>query len=142
MTREQFLQGFAPDKFYIMALDETRVHIGKGPNLLQVWQELGIEPITELIGTYVQNLCDFTGARNSLTSAQIADLACTILCEFKYLKVAELGLFFHKFKAGHFGKIYKELYTMDITTNLKEWRSYCLARQNELLWETTQHNFD
>ena len=49
---------------------------------------------------------DFCGVKQKMTILQIRKLAQMLIVEVYYLKVSELMLFFHRFKAGRYGKFY------------------------------------
>ena len=55
---------------------------------------------------HLANLSEFCGARDKLNDDQLYDLASIITTEFYYLKITELMLFFHRFKAGKYGRFY------------------------------------
>lgn len=135
MTSKQFIDGFSPRNYVYMALDEERCHIGVGPTIDKARLTYGIETVWKLVEIYINDLCKFVGARRCFDDDQLTELVTIILTQYKYMRVAELGLFFIKFKAGKFGRIYKELYTMDITINLLEWSKECREKQNRYLYE-------
>lgn len=67
----------------------------------------------------IDNLTLFTGAKN-ITEQQHEELAKIISTEYGYLKVTELLLFFHRFKAGHYGRFYGSVDPMVITCALRD----------------------
>ena len=138
MTAEAFIEGFSPRNFVYMAMDEDRCHIGKGPTLDHARQIYGIQALTTLVEIYLKDLAKFCSCRLMVNQDQLTDLICIIVTQHKHMRVAELGLFFIKYKAGNYGKVYRELYAMDITTALLEWHTTCIQRQNELLHEQFQ----
>ena len=138
MTADSFIEGFGPRNFIYMAMDEDRCHIGKGPTLDQARQMYGIQALTTLVEIYLKDLAKFCSCRLMVNQDQLMDLICIILTQHKHMKVAELGLFFIKYKAGNYGKVFRELYAMDITTALLEWHATCIRCQNEILHKQFQ----
>ena len=67
----------------------------------------------------IDNLTLFTGAKN-ITEQQHEELSKIIAAEYGYLKVTELLLFFHRFKAGHYGRFYGSVDPMVITCALHD----------------------
>lgn len=65
----------------------------------------------------IDNLTIFTGAKN-ITEHQHEELARIIAAEYGYLKFTELLLFFHRFKAGRYGRFYGSVDPMIITCAL------------------------
>lgn len=87
-----------------------------------------------------------------MTPGQYEELAYIIASEFFFLKISELMLFFHRFKAGRYGRFYGSVDPMVITSALHEFvreranaleqheRDDALAqieagRQNAISWE-------
>lgn len=76
----------------------------------------------------IANLAAYTGAKN-LTIDQERDLARVIATEYHYFKITELLVFFHRFKAGRYGRFYGSVDPMVITCALREFR----RERNELI---------
>lgn len=66
----------------------------------------------------LRDLAEFSGVKEKMSTQQIESVASTILCEFSYLKVTELMVFFQLFKSGKYGKFYGVVDGMAITEAL------------------------
>lgn len=65
---------------------------------------------------YIDNLNDFCGVKEKLTDVQIIELANIIYYEYYYLNIAEIALFFIKYKTGTFGEFYGVIDPLKITS--------------------------
>ena len=75
------------------------------------------------------NLSEFCGARDKLTDGQLEDLASIIATDFYFLKISELMLFFHRFKAGKYGRFYGSVDPLIIVEALHK---FCKERGNAI----------
>lgn len=66
------------------------------------------------------DLAVYCGSRDKLSKEQYKQCAFVIATEFYYLKVSELMLFFHRFKAGRYGRFYGSVDPLVITISLRE----------------------
>lgn len=64
-------------------------------------------------------LSAYCGARN-MDVAQLRMLAMTLATEYPWLKITEYLVFFHRFKAGRYGKFYGSVDPLTITTAMRE----------------------
>lgn len=71
-------------------------------------------PMTWLV-PQLYNLSEYCGCRDKLKGAALEDCAFTIATEFQYLKVSEVMLFLHRFKAGKYGRFYGSVDPLTIT---------------------------
>lgn len=94
-------------------------YFGDFPSLSQLKVFGDNTPIMWLVPQLV-NLSEFCGAREKLTNDQLEDIAFIIVTEFYYLKISELMLFFHRFKAGHYGRFYGSIDPLIIVTAIRD----------------------
>ena len=67
----------------------------------------------------LSELSAFTGARN-MDVGQLRMLALTLATEYPWLKYSEYMLFFHRFKAGKYGRFYGAVDPLVITTAMQD----------------------
>ena len=87
------------------AVNVDECFFGDFPSLSQL-KALGNNTPQIWLIIHLANLSEFCGARDKLNDDQLYDLASIITTEFYYLKITELMLFFHRFKAGKYGRFY------------------------------------
>lgn len=93
--------------------------MGDYPTLAEICLAYGKTFSEQWLYPHIADLSMFTGAKN-LDKEQISSLASVISAEYRYLKVTELLLFFHRFKAGHYGRFYGTVDPMVITCALRD----------------------
>lgn len=84
----------------------------------------------------LDNLNQFAGVKNKLIAENnkynpLLDLAQIICCSYGYLKVSELILFFHRFKAGLYGEFYGSVDPLKITNALHEFTRNRISEMNK-----------
>lgn len=80
------------------------------------------------------NLSEYCGCKDKLQGKPLEECAFVIAAEFYYLKISELMLFFHSFKAGHYGRFYGSVDPLVITTALREFlkeRNFAYDRRKQ-----------
>lgn len=102
--------------------------MGDYPTLADINIAYGKSFAQQWLVPQIASLALYTGAKN-LDTYQQRSLAAVIATEYYYLKVTELLLFFHRFKAGHYGRFYGNVDPMVITCALREF----IHERNELL---------
>lgn len=70
---------------------------------------------------HLYELGEFAGAREKMTAEQVRQTAAIIANEFYFLKLTELMLFFHRVKAGTFGRFYGTVDPMEVCLWLRQW---------------------
>lgn len=80
--------------------------MGSAPTLREVSEAFGEKTATLWIKVQVENLNSFCGVTRKMDPFQMEELSKMIVAEYDYLKVSELLIFFHRFKAG----LYCELF--------------------------------
>ena len=116
---ESFLKKVSPSTQTSFASHPNNAVIGDYPTLLDLKQAYGKNFAAIWLVPQIDNLTLFTGAKN-ITEQQHEELAKIIAAEYGYLKVTELLLFFHRFKAGHYGRFYGSVDPMVITCALHD----------------------
>ena len=117
--KDQFLQRVNPQTQTSFALKPQRAVMGDYPTLTDICLAYGKTFAEQWLYPQITDLSVFTGAKN-LDKEQVRSLASVIAAEYRYLKVTELLLFFHRFKAGHYGRFYGSVDPMVITCALKD----------------------
>ena len=75
---------------------------------------------------------EYAGVRDKMDDVQVTELARTIRSSYGHLTVTELMLFFHRFKAGCYGRFYGAADPLVITTALHD---HFLAERDKWLGE-------
>jgi hypothetical protein len=101
---------------------------GSTPSLAIVRNTLGEKTIELVIEVWLDRLNDFYG-KGSLSPLQIEEVSTLIIAEYYYLKIAELAVFFNKFKIGRYGEFYGAIDPLKIMSALIEFVS---ERKEEL----------
>lgn len=103
--------------------------MGTSPTL-SVVRAAYTEEVAELwLMAQVENLNDFCGVSRKMTFPQMQELARMMLVEVPYLKTAELMMFFHRFKAGHYGEFFGVVDPQRVLSGLQ---AYLCDRRSEL----------
>lgn len=138
MTREEYLQAYAPANAFRYAQHEQRCHTGFAPTLRDTAGLYGHEFAVGYICTVVSDFVAYTSASRGLSPEQLRQLSNIIILQYGGLKVTELLLFFIKCKSGVFGKFYSTIDTMDITAALCKWYAECNRIKGEHYYRTQQ----
>lgn len=117
--KDQFLQKVNPKTQASFALKPQKAIMGDYPTLIDICLSYGKTFAEQWLYPQISDLSIFTGAKN-LDKEQVRSLASVIAAEYRYLKVTELLLFFHRFKAGHYGRFYGSVDPMVITCALRD----------------------
>lgn len=117
--KDQFLQRVNPQTQASFALKPQKAVMGDYPTLSDICLSYGKTFAEQWLYPQITDLSVFTGAKN-LDKEQVRSLASVIAAEYRYLKVTELLLFFHRFKAGHYGRFYGSVDPMVITCALRD----------------------
>ena len=138
---QQFLTKVSPDVQYAFAAKPEAAVMGNYPTLADINAAYGKTFASEWLIPQLYDLSSFTGAKN-FTEKQQEQLARTISVEYQRLKVTELMLFFHRFKAGHYGRFYGTVDPMVIMGALRDFikerediRNRAAEKEAVALWE-------
>lgn len=103
---QTFLKLLNPAVQTLAVRHPDRAYMGTAPTLAVV-RAAYTEEVAELwLMAQVENMNDFCGVSRKMTLPQMQELARMMLAEVPYLKTSELLLFFHRFKAGHYGEFF------------------------------------
>ena len=126
---QTFLKLLNPAVQPLVARYPERAYMGTSPTL-SVVRAAYTEEVAELwLMAQVENLNDFCGVSRKMTFPQMQELACMMLVEVPYLKTAELMMFFHRFKAGHYGEFFGVVDPQRVLSGLQ---AYLCDRRSEL----------
>lgn len=95
-----------------------RVYLGIAPSLALVKAAYNSEVLITWIMAQLEDINDFSGVVVKMSIEQMVQVAGIIEAEYYYLKVSELLLFFHRFKAGAYGQFYGAVDPLIITIGL------------------------
>ena len=118
-NQDSFLQKVNPQTQAAFAVKQQQAVMGNYPTLTDICLAYGKTFSEQWLYPQIADLAMFTGAKN-LTKEQMRGLASVIAVEYRYLKVTELLLFFHRFKTGRYGRFYGSVDPMVITCALRE----------------------
>lgn len=125
----QFLVTFNPDRQVAYTKDLRKVFLGQAPKLGVVRSAYGDETVESWVEIQLYNLSEFAGCKEKLTVPQMDETARMIIECYGYLNVAELMLFFQKFKRCEYGKFYGSVDPMVILGALSD---FCAERRHRL----------
>ena len=116
---ESFMKVMNPPVQQYCAEHEDKAFFGTAPSLLTLRRAYHDEAATMWMLPQLYDLCEYCGVREKLDESQMTQLARVIITEFPYLKVSEIMLFLHRFKAGRYGRFYGAIDPMVIMTALR-----------------------
>lgn len=102
------------------ALYPERAYLGTAPSLQTVKQAYSSEVLNIWIVAQLEDVNNFTNIRQKMCIEQMEQTASVIAIEYAYLKVSELHLFLHRFKAGRYGTFYGCIDPLQITYALAQ----------------------
>ena len=103
---DRFLKTLNPSIQIQVAANVERAYMGKAPRLSAVCGAYSQEVAETWLMAQLENMNDFCGVKQKMTIPQMTELAKMLIVEVYYLKVTELMLFFHRFKAGKYGEFF------------------------------------
>lgn len=130
-NREEFLKRVNPSTQMAFARRPELAVGGNYPSLAELNTAYGKDMDVAWLTVEVNDVAAFTGARG-LSEGQQEQLARMIAVEQPTMKVTELLLFFHRFKAGRYGRFYGNVDPMLVMTALQDF----LRERRELLERT------
>lgn len=122
-NRDMFIRKFSPTLQEYAGNNPERSYFGNVPTLARLNIAYGDGTAKMWLLPQLSNLEEYCGCKDKMTNTMKFDLAGIIVAEWGYLKVSELLLFFHKFKAGCYGRFYGNVDPMVITCALREFVS-------------------
>lgn len=106
MSVSELMMRYNPDAQRLIATNPDSCFFGDYPTLSEISCQCGVEVSVAWLIPQLANLSEYCGVRDKMTDMQIEECAFNIATDFFYLKVSELMLFFHRVKAGRYGKIF------------------------------------
>ena len=131
-----FITNNNPDMQSVVAKNVELCYYGGYPTLVELSQAYGEYTPDAWLTAHLFNLSEFCGCKEKLTVDQIAQTARIITVEYYYLNIAELMLFFFRFKLGRYGKFYGSVDPIVITSAL---RDFIRERNGEIDYYESQH---
>lgn len=98
---------------------QEKALFGGAPTLLTLRHAYHDEAASIWLMPQLYDLGEYCGVKDKLDKNQMKQLAHVIISEFGYLKVSEIMLFLHRFKAGRYGRFYGAIDPMIIITALR-----------------------
>lgn len=133
-TGRDILSAYNPDRQRDLCRDHTGCVMGEHPTLARIGRDYGQNTATAWLIPQLYDLSEYCGCRDKLQGKPLEQCAAVIVAEFYFLKVSEVMLFFHLFKAGHYGKFYGSVDPMVITCALRDFlhdRADIMARAEQ-----------
>lgn len=124
---KQFLEAYNPDLQPRCASHPAKCFLGTAPTLRTVGQAYGTGVSEMWLEIQLKDLARYAGSLNKLDETQSEQTARAIIAGYPQLNVAELMLFFQRFKAGKYGKFYGAVDPLTITTALREFSKQRIA---------------
>lgn len=118
-NREQFVAAFSGKQSKIVKSEEE-CYFGDYPTLSMMRTAYGENCPTGWLVPQLHNLSEYCGCKEKLVGAALEQCAMVIATNFFFLKVSELALFFHRFKAGRYGVFYGSVDPLKITSSLRK----------------------
>ena len=100
--------------------NENECYFGKYPSLARMRRNYGSNAAIVFLIPQLRDLAVYSGCKEKMGENQYHQCAFVISTEFHYLKITEIMLFCHRFKAGRYGHFYGSVDPLVITTALRE----------------------
>lgn len=121
---KEIMLKYNPDEQLPIVSSPQNAVLGQHPTLAHL-KQINPNAAAAWLIPQISNLSEYCGARDKITDYQIKQLADIISHDYPWLKVSELMLFFHRFKAAKYGRFYGTVDPLIITEAL---RSFLLER--------------
>mgnify|MGYP007058243966 CR=1 FL=1 len=128
-----FALQFNPSVQIKCAMNIERSLTGNVPTIRQLLYTYQMAHLQVWVMAHLEDLNEYAGVKNKMTTAQMRDLANMIIVKSEYLKASEILLFFYKLKAGDFGGFFGTIDPQKVGEYLnafKHWRSQQLDKVN------------
>lgn len=116
----RFCEQYSPSYQLEICGDSDMCFFGEYPTLATLKCYYGKNAPLAWLVPQLTDLAVYSGSKDKLSTEQYKQCAFIISSEYYYLKVSELMLFFHRFKAGRYGRFYGSVDPLVITTSLRE----------------------
>lgn len=117
-TPERILTAYNPSNQIQFCRDIDRVHFGNAPSIIAVANAYGRNTAASWLEIQINDLSEFAGCREKLTTQQTADTAQLIIEAYPTYKLTEFMLFFLRFKCCKYGRFYGAVDPMIIMQSL------------------------
>jgi hypothetical protein len=118
-TLESLMRVINPEMQQYYAEHNDRAFFGNAPTLATLRHAYQDNAACMWMLPQLYDLGEYCGVKEKLDKAQMQQLARVIISEFGFLKVSEIMLFLHRFKAGRYGRFYGSIDTLVIVTALR-----------------------
>lgn len=99
--------------------DKDNCFFGNAPTLGKLNREFDKEAATAWLIPQITELAIYSNSQKEMNDYLVEECANIIASEYYYLKLTELMLFFHNFKAGRYGVFYGSVSPLVITVSLQ-----------------------
>lgn len=121
-----FALAFNPSVQIKCAMNMERSFMSDVPTIRQLLHTYQMEHLQVWMMAHLEDLNEYAGVKNKMTTVQMKELASMIIVKSEYLKASEILLFFYKLKAGDFGGFFGTVDPQKVGEYLnafKQWRS-------------------
>ena len=132
---QAFSDVFKPELQVDCAKNKERAFFGTAPTLKVLNLAYSETAAEQWLVFQLMDLCAYCGVKEKLNERQMKQLAYIIVTEYGYLKVTEILLFLHRFKAGKYGRFYGSIDPLIIMQALDDFmdeREEAIKKQNEI----------
>lgn len=119
-TSAQFRQTFSPVRQFHFASYPRQCYLGSAPALAHVAIAYGHGVANAWLMEQLADLAEFSGSTGKMSPAQLRACAYSIASAYAWLNVAEIMLFFARFKSGRYGRFYQSVDPLIVTNALRE----------------------
>lgn len=119
-SRDDFLKTYNPSYQMQKCSNAEDCMFGDYPTLSELRTAYGDNVPKMWLLPQLYDLSEYCGVKDKLEGTPLEETAFVIATEYYYMKVTELMLFFHRFKAGRYGRFYGNVDPLVITTSLRE----------------------
>lgn len=102
------------------ALEAEECYLGDYPTLKTAEMVIGRGKVVAWLFAQLGYLNEMVGPERAMSEVQIYDLANTLYNEYNLFKFTEYMLFFHRLKAGYYGKFYGSVDPLQIAVAFRE----------------------
>jgi hypothetical protein len=116
----EMLVTLSPSRQLELYKDKEDCYFGKYPTLAELNMAYSPKAAQAWLVPQLTDLSEFCGAKGKLTENQLFQCAEIIVCDYYYLKVSELMLFFSNLKRCKYGQFYGAIDPMIILSAISE----------------------
>lgn len=112
------LEQYNPECIFRRQMTADECFLGEYPTLGQLRAQYDSRFPCAWLMAHLYDLSEYCGCKDKLEGRALQQCASVIAVEFYYLKVSEMMLFFHRFKAGRYGQFYGSIDPLVIVKSL------------------------